>query len=105
MNPSITIGFWNVEWASGNSSRGTFFREQFERMDADIIAVTEGYNDLFADSFHVISSEEDYGYPIKLGRRKVLLWSRHTWIEIDSVGHAELPSGRIVAATTVTPIG
>src|SRR5688572_33230249 len=105
MNTSITIGLWNVRWASGNSPRGAFFREQFKRIEADVIGLTEGFADLFADGGHVISSAEDYGYPIKLGRRKALHWSRQPWTDIDSVGDPELPTGRFIAATTFTPIG
>lgn len=39
------------------------------------------------------------------GRRKVTIWSKAPWSNIDDMGDAELPSGRFVSGTTVTPVG
>jgi hypothetical protein len=39
------------------------------------------------------------------GRRKVLLWSRRPWSQVDSEGHPSLPGGRFVAGVTETPLG
>ena len=35
------------------------------------------------------------------GARKVILWSRHGWHDIDSIGSERLPEGRFVRACTV----
>ena len=45
------------------------------------------------------------GYPIKEGRRKVVLWSRNPWMDVDMVGHADLPPGRFVAGRTTCNLG
>ena len=34
--------------------------------------------------------EADYGYPIIEGRRKVILWSKMPWTNVDSLGHVEI---------------
>lgn len=57
---------------------------------------------------HVITSSADYGYPIKQvkrGRRKVLLWSRYPWREVDQIGVKALPSGRFIMGKTETRCG
>jgi endonuclease/exonuclease/phosphatase family metal-dependent hydrolase len=52
-----------------------------------------------------MTSRSDYGYPPKEGRRKVLLWSRAPWRDVDDLGDPALPGGRFVAGTTDTPVG
>ncbi len=54
---------------------------------------------------HEIASAEDYGYPIKAGRRKVTLWSKTPWEHIDAVGDKEMPSGRFISGTVATELG
>jgi endonuclease/exonuclease/phosphatase family metal-dependent hydrolase len=46
-----------------------------------------------------------YGYPLKANRRKVLLWSRRPWENVETIGSPLLPPGRFVAGTTKTPGG
>ena len=54
---------------------------------------------------HIICSQPDYGYPIREGRRKVLLWSREPWVQVDDVGIDSMPPGRFVAGVTDTSLG
>lgn len=37
--------------------------------------------------------------------RKVILWSKNPWRDIDYVGDESLPTGRFVSGTTMTSIG
>jgi hypothetical protein len=96
----IAVTVWNVEWAKPGTVRGTFFTQRFSELASDILCVTEGYRELLPQDGHVIASEPDYGYPIQPGRRKVLLWSRSPWTDVDSIGDPSLPPGRFVAGTT-----
>jgi hypothetical protein len=48
----------------------------------------------------MIEAEADYGYSHSGNRRKVVLWSKTPWVEVDSLGCHALPSGRFVAGTT-----
>lgn len=72
--------------------------------NADVLCLTETSVDELPVG-HVIASDPDYGYSAPLGRRKVGLWSKSPWTDVDSVGHDSLPGGRFVVGTTVTPIG
>ena len=47
---------------------------------------TEGYENLLPKDGYIISSHEDYGYKTKKGRRKVILWSKNKWTEVDQIG-------------------
>ena len=54
---------------------------------------------------HTIYSQPDYGHAIKEGRRKVLLWSREPWKNVDDVGIDSMPPGRFVSGVTQTSVG
>lgn len=101
----VRIVNWNVEWKHSHSQAARILRERIFETDPDIVCLTEGYADFFGGPGHVIEADADYGYPIHEGRRKVLLWSRHSWTNVDRIGSAELPGGRFVRGTTTTPIG
>lgn len=73
--------------------------------DADVICCPEAYHDFLAPDLHGMSSQPDYGYPIKPGRRKVTLWSRFPWSNVDDLGHSDLPAGRFVSGVTDTRLG
>ena len=90
----LKISCWNSDWATPSSERGKFFIEQF---DSDIICLTEGYENLLPKDGYIISSHEDYGYKTKNGRRKVILWSKDKWTEIDQLGSNQIPSGRFIS--------
>ena len=98
MKSKLKISCWNSEWASLKSRRGKFFRDQF---NSDVICVTEGYESLLPNNGYVISSNEDYGYKIKKGRRKVILWSKSEWSDIDKLGSEKIPTGRYISGITM----
>ena len=91
------ISCWNSDWATPASKRGKFFIDKF---DSDIICLTEGYENLLPKDGNIISSHEDYGYKTKKGRRKVILWSKNEWTDIDQLGSKEIPSGRFISGVT-----
>ena len=80
-------------------------RSLIEDSAPDVVCITEGHDSFVPGPGHVIASDPDYGYPIREGRRKVLLWSRHPWTDVDPTGHPRLPPGRFIAGRTETPIG
>ena len=49
---------------------------------------------------HSIESDPDYGYSNEGGRRKVILWSKQPWTDVDTIGDDEMPSGRFVSGVT-----
>ena len=93
----LKISCWNSDWATPSSKRGKFFIDKF---DSDIICLTEGYETLLPHDGYIISSHEDYGYKSKKGRRKVILWSKNKWTDIDQIGSKEIPTGRFISGIT-----
>ena len=96
---------WNVEWATPRSRRSAEILRRIELHDPEIVCLTETDIGLLSGDGHVISSKEDYGYRIKEGRRKVLLWSKRPWLKVDDLGNASMPPGRFVSGTTETSLG
>ena len=107
MGPSsiVRVGTWNTMWATPTSPRGRRIRAALEISDCDVLCVTEGFAGIFPDARHVINAPQNWGYPVKDDRRKVLLWSKRPWADIDVVGSEWLPGGRFIRATTETSAG
>ena len=93
----LKISCWNSDWATSRSKRGKFFIDKF---DSDIICLAEGYENLLPKDGYLISSHKDYGYTTKNGRRKVILWSKNEWTDIDQLGSKDIPSGRFISGVT-----
>ena len=93
----LKISCWNSDWATPSSKRGKFFIDKF---DSDIICLTEGYETLLPHDGYIISSHEDYGYKSKKGRRKVILWSKNKWTDIDHIYSKEILTGRFISGIT-----
>ncbi len=95
---------WNVEWATAGTRRGDRVARVLEAA-ADVMVVTECTLGVLPAG-HVVDAGADWGYRIDdPTRRKVALWSRRPWTDVDPVGHPNLPPGRFVAGTTSTLIG
>jgi endonuclease/exonuclease/phosphatase family metal-dependent hydrolase len=71
----------------------------------DVICLTEAFAGNLPDYGEIIEAEADYGYPIRQGRRKVILWTKHQWADADQSGHPDMPGGRFAAATLLSPFG
>ena len=96
---------WNVEWATPRSSRRAEILRRIQGHDPEIVCLTETHTGLLSQDGHAICSQPDYGYPLKDGRRKVMLWSREPWDQIDDVGIDSMPPGRFVSGVTQTSVG
>ena len=107
MGPSsiVRIGTWNTWWATPTSPRGHRIRAALESRKCDVLCVTEGFAGIAPDSGHVIKAPQDWGYPVEDDRRKVLLWSKRPWVDVDFVGSDRLPGGRFLRAGTQTAAG
>ena len=104
--PTARIGTWNTEWANPLSAKGGRIRTALAVPHCDILCVTEGSAGLLPAEGCVIDGGSDWGYEVRpKDRRKVLLWSRTPWTEMDSVGSAGFPGGRFVKGVTETPTG
>ena len=106
---------WNVEWATPNSRRTTEIVGRIDRHVPEVACLTEAHVGLLSQRGHIICSQPDYGYRVKEGRRKVVLWSREPWNQVDDLGSTlclrddlsleshRLPWGRLPSSESVFP--
>ena len=102
---SLSVVNWNVEWATPKSRRTPEIRSRIDRCDPEIVCLTETHDELLSQHGHTICSQPDYGYTVRPNRRKVLLWSRKPWDQVDDLGIESMPSGRFVSGVTQTSVG
>ena len=102
---SLRVLTWNVEWAAPGSWRYAEVLRRVERLGAEVVCLTETNDALLSQAGHRISSQADYGYPVKAGRRKVMLWSREPWEQVDDLGIDSMPPGRFISGVTQTSLG
>ena len=102
---SLKIINWNVEWATPGSQLTPEILSRIHGHDPELVCLTETRKGLLPQDGHTICSQPCYGYPIVKGRRKVLLWSRNPWTQVDDLGIGSLPPGRFVSGITQTSVG
>jgi endonuclease/exonuclease/phosphatase family metal-dependent hydrolase len=103
---SLSVGMWNTQWKVGSSIAGKAMSNLLLSQSPDVVCITEGHLNQLQPDWHVCSSAPDYGYLRNHEtQRKVILFSRNPWRDIDPLGSDELPPGRFVSATTDTKIG
>lgn len=95
---------WNTEFVSPRAKSDKFelIRETIAAYDADVVCLTEAYPQAMPDCGYLIKSNESG--PVKAeagGARKVLLWGRSEWSDVDLIGSKRLPEGRFASAHTV----
>ena len=101
---SLAVVNWNVKWATPLSKRSPEILRRIDEHCPEIICLTETSNQLLHIGGHAIWPQPYYGYPIKPGRRKVVLWSLQPWRKVDWRGSGALPPGRFVAGVTQSSI-
>lgn len=109
---SVRLVCWNLEWCplpSSRSRRGKVAGVTIARQEPDIVCLTEARLGWFSDGGGAVVSSEPLGETHSMHRhdgRKILLWSRWGWSDVDRVGSENIRDlGRFVAATTSTPVG
>ena len=101
----IRVVNWNVQWATPRSAREPEIRRRIDALAPEIVCLTETDEQLLSRDGHSISALPDYGYGDRGARRKVMLWSRQPWSNVDNHGHEDLTPGRFVTGVTQTSIG
>ena len=94
---------WNAQFASPRGRGGRFakIKALIASYDPDVICLTEAYPETMPELGHTITSEVSGAGNIEnRGARKVLLWSRFGWSNVDSLGSPNMPPGRFIKATT-----
>ena len=102
----MTVVNWNVEWATpGSWSRRDEILSRIDQEVPDIVCLTEADIRLLGGMpGHTIHSRQD-GVKGIGNLRKVLLWAREPWEQVDDSGVDSMPPGRFVAGVTHTPLG
>ena len=101
----VRVATWNVRWATPTSRKTPEIHRRLDELAPDVVCATEADNRLLSQDGHTICSQPDFGYPQTAGRRKVALWSRETWKQVDNVGNDSLSLGRFVSGVPQTPLG
>ena len=101
----VRVLTWNVEWATPRSRRTPEILRRIRATPPEVVCLTEAHARLAVPDGYAICSRSDYGYGIKGGRRKLMLWSREPWERVDDVGADTLPPGRFVSGVTRTSLG
>ena len=94
---------WNTRWIGPRSRQDRFAKARalIARYDPDVICLTEARPETMPDAGHTITSEiSGAGNIENRGARKVVLWSRFGWRDVDKLGSPRLPEGRFISATT-----
>ena len=106
---TLTLVNWNVERATPRSPK--WKRDEIlgriESHNPDVICLTETDVGLLSKNGCAIYPQIDQASE-KMGKRnqrKVLLWSRELWEQVDLIGNDSLRPGRFVAGVTHTSVG
>lgn len=102
---SVAIATFNCEWRRTPSPDGELIRERIFDSSVDVVCLTETHHDFLRGEGHTIESAPFDQAPNAISRRKVLLWSRRPWTEVDAHGPQGIPEARYIAGTTPTAVG
>lgn len=101
---SIRILNWNTEFVSPRAKSDKFelIRALVASCAADLICLTEAYPETMPELGQTITSTLSGAGKIEnRGGRKVVLWSRSSWSNVDAFGSPDLPPGRYIQADTL----
>ncbi len=101
----IPVVNWNVQWATPRLVRTPEILRRIDILAPEVVCLTETHDQLLSRDGYSISAQPDYGYGDRGARRKVMLWSRQPWRNVDDLGHESLTPGRFVSGITETSIG
>ncbi len=101
----LTVINWNVQWAMSRSARTPEILHRIDALAPEIVCLTESDEWLLSRDGYTVTAQADYGYGDKGNRRKVMLWSRQPWRNVDDFGHESLTPGRFISGVTQTSIG
>ncbi len=105
---------WNLEWANPGYPRGRELKRRLLAQAPDVAVLTETVADFLAKgpeagdrevTGHTICSEPRPMFKGAPRRRKVVVWSRSPWREVDTDGRGTLTDGRFARGITDTPLG
>ena len=103
---ALSVVNWNVQWATPHSERSPEILRRIGQHWPGVVCLTEtDCRILSGFGGYIISAKPYWGQSVVNNRRKVSLWSRQPWTDVDRLGSKSLPPGRIIAGVTETPVG
>ncbi len=103
--PTARVLTWNLERKRPDTPRGAEAIEVLFDQAPDVMVLTEARTSFPARSGHALWSEPPRGSGFAEDERKVLIWSREPWRDVDRIGVDGVDQTRFISATTDTPIG
>lgn len=97
---------WNLERKKPTSRGGSAALELLVGQNPDVMVLTEAKTTLPWERGHLVWSQPLPHDPrLEDDDRRVVMWSKQPWSDVDDVGVPALPGGRFVRASTKTPAG
>lgn len=96
----MIIACWNSERHEPQAWQWQELKRRLLEANPNVICCPECWLDYFDSSWHPIFSEHLSGQRNSQNERKIGLWSRNPWTNVDTVGSSEIPPGRFVRGTT-----
>ena len=101
---SATILTWNLERKKVSSPYGKMAIDHLFEQSPDVMAVSETRTDFPTNNGFTVFAQHPNGHHAA-NERKILIWSKSPWSEVDNLGDKALPIGRFISGVTKTPIG
>ncbi|QPC89720.1 endonuclease/exonuclease/phosphatase family protein [Mesorhizobium sp. INR15] len=103
---SALFANWNIERQPSSKRQARTMIERVAAHSPDVVCLTEAFEGSTADlgGFEIAAKGVSWSNEAAK-ERKVVLWSREPWSDIDSIGNRELRSGGFMAGTTRTRLG
>ncbi len=98
----ISVVLWNVQADQRTAERTRRIRARLEALDGDLVCLNEAFpGDVPTNPppGHLLTSGLSDWRAEQRGARKVVLYHRAGWQDVDEVGSPLLPEGRFVAGT------
>lgn len=101
----VRILTWNLERAQLDRPKGLASLAHLQSWEPELMVLTEVRTSLPPERGHVVWCQALDAPWLASDERRVAMWSRQPWSEVDDHGLDALPSGRFVSARTETSIG
>lgn len=96
---------WNIERKRPSAPTGSAGVELLFGQSPDVMVLTEAKTCFPARDGHLVWCRPLPHPHLEPDDRRVVMWSRNPWTDVDDLGDDALPEGRYVRATTETPLG
>lgn len=104
--PTLTVATWNLERQAPDRPRAGVMLSRLAALQPHLLCLTEAHVHSTRDlGGHAVSTPGVSWSKAAETERKVVLWSRHPWREIDERGAPGCETGAFVQAVTETPLG